>query len=63
LKTELLKTSPNRYTVRIDGEDAGEIWNWHGSWSGTVGDQSFHGFKSRKLAIKRIEQKHKMKHY
>jgi hypothetical protein len=56
LKTELLKTSPNRYTVRIDGEDAGEIWNWHGSWSATVRAQSFHGFKSRKLAIKRIEQ-------
>lgn len=56
LKTELLKTSANRYTVRIDGEDAGEVWNWHGSWSAAAGDQSFHGLKSRKLAIKRIEQ-------
>ena len=33
MKTELPKTSPNRYTVVIDGEDAGEVWNWHGSWS------------------------------
>ncbi len=56
MKTELLKTSPNRYTVMIDGEDAGEVWNWHGSWSVGVGGKTFHGLKSRKLAIKRIEQ-------
>jgi hypothetical protein len=56
LKTELLKTSPNRYTVIIDGEEAGEVWNWHGSWSVSVGDRSVHGLKSRKLAIKRVEQ-------
>ena len=56
MKTELLKTSPNRYTVIIDGEEAGEVWNWHGSWSASVGDRSFHGLKSRKLAIKRVEQ-------
>lgn len=56
MKTELLKTSPNRYTVVIDGEDAGEVWNWHGSWSAGVGGKSFHGLKSRKLAIKRVEQ-------
>lgn len=55
MKTELLKTSPNRYTVTIDGEDAGEVWNWHGSWSASVGGRSFHGLKSRKQAIKRVE--------
>ena len=56
MKTELLKTSPNRYTVIIDGEDVGEVWNWHGSWSARTRDQSLHGLKSRKLAIKRVEQ-------
>ncbi len=56
MRTELLKTSPNRYAVMIDGEDAGEVWNWHGSWSARVGDQSVHGLKSRKLAIKQVEQ-------
>ena len=58
MKTELLKTSPNRYTVIVEDEDAGEVWNWHGSWSAKVGGQSFHGLKSRKLAIKRVEQLH-----
>jgi hypothetical protein len=61
LKTELLKTSPNRYTVVIDGEDAGEVWNWHGSWSASAGDKSFHGLKSRKLAIKRVEHIHRLR--
>ena len=56
MKTELLKTSPNKYTVMIEGEDAGEVWNWHGSWSASVGGQSFHGLKSRKLAIKQVER-------
>ena len=56
MKTELLKTSPNRYTVISNGEDAGEAWNWHGSWSASARDQSFHGIKSRKLALKRVEQ-------
>jgi hypothetical protein len=61
LKTELLKTSPNRYTVMIGGEDAGEVWNWHGSWSARVGDNSVHGLKSRKLAIKRVEQLYRLR--
>jgi hypothetical protein len=61
LKTELLKTSPNRYTVMIGGEDAGEVWNWHGSWSVRVGDNSVHGLKSRKLAIKRVEQLYRLR--
>ncbi len=61
LKTELLKTSPNRYTVVLDGEGAGEVWNWHGSWSARVRDQSFHGLKSRKLATKQVEQIYQLK--
>ena len=56
MKMELLKTSHNRYTVIIEGEDAGEVWNWHGRWFASARDQSFHGLKSRKLAIKRVEQ-------
>jgi hypothetical protein len=61
LKTELLKVSPNRYAVVIDGEVAGEVWNWHGSWSASIRDQSFHGLKSRELPIKRVEQLYKLK--
>ena len=61
MKTELLKTSPSRYTVVIGGEDAGEVWNWHGSWSASIGDQSFHGLKSRKQAIERVEQIYQLK--
>ena len=56
MKTELLKRSPNRYTVLIDGEEAGEVWNWHGSWSASSSGQTVHGLKSRKQAIQRVEQ-------
>jgi hypothetical protein len=56
VNTELLKNSPNRYTVLIDGEKAGEVWNWHGSWSARSIDQRVHGLKARKEAVKRVEQ-------
>ena len=46
LQTELLKSSPNRYTVLIDGEEVGE------SWSASSSGRSVHGLKSRKRAIK-----------
>ena len=61
MKTELLKTSPNRYIVMIDGEEAGEVWNWHGSWSACAKGKSFHGLKSRKQAIKRVEQLYQLR--
>ncbi len=61
MKTELLKTSPNRYTVVIEDEEAGEVWNWHGSWSASAGDQSFHGLKSRKQAVERVKQAYQPK--
>lgn len=61
MKTELLKTSPNRYKVIIDDEEAGEVWNWHGSWSASVRGQSFHGLRSRKLAIKQVEQLYQLR--
>ena len=56
MQTELLKNSPNSYTVLIDGEKAGEVWNWHGSWSASISGQRFHGLKSRKQAIKQVER-------
>jgi cation diffusion facilitator CzcD-associated flavoprotein CzcO len=56
LKTELLKSSPNKYTVMIAGEEVGEVWNWHGSWSGSISGQRFHSLKSRKQAIKQVER-------
>ena len=56
METELRKTGQNRYEVLIGDEVVGEVWNWHGSWSASSGDRNVHGLKSRKLAIKQIEQ-------
>jgi hypothetical protein len=57
---ELRKTGESQYEVLVDGEVAGEVWNWHGSWSAQAGDETYHGLKSRKQAIERVEQIHRL---
>jgi hypothetical protein len=56
METELRKTGQNRYEVVMGGEVVGEVWNWHGSWSARAGSETYHGLKSRKQAVERVEQ-------
>ncbi len=59
--TELRKTAPNQYEVVAGERVIGQVWNWHGSWSAEANGQTHHGLKSRKEAIVRIEQIHRLK--
>lgn len=52
---ELRKTGANQYEVLIDEQVIGQVWNWHGSWSAEAGGKTYHGLKSRKEAIARVE--------
>jgi hypothetical protein len=56
---ELCKTGESQYEVLIDGQVVGQVWNWHGSWSAQAGDETYHGLKSRKKAVERVEQIHR----
>ncbi len=56
---ELRKTGANEYEVVADGQVIGRVWNWHGSWSAKVDDETYHGLKSRKEAIARVEHTHR----
>ena len=58
---ELRKTGESSYQVLIEGEVVGQVWNWHGSWSAQAGEKTYHGLKSRKLAIERVEQVHELR--
>jgi len=53
---ELRKTGESQYEVLVDGQTVGQVWNWHGSWSAQVGDKTYHGLKSRKQAVERVER-------
>ena len=53
---ELRKTGPNQYEVLVEEQVIGQVWDWHGSWSAQAEDKTFHGLKSRKEAIARVEQ-------
>ena len=53
---ELRKTGESQYKVLVDGEVAGEVWNWHGSWSAQAEGKTYHGLKSRKQAVECVEQ-------
>ncbi len=53
---ELRKTGESQYEVVVDGEVAGKVWNWHGSWSAQVDGKTYHGLKSRKQAVERVER-------
>jgi hypothetical protein len=52
---ELRKTGANQYEVLVDEQVIGQVWNWHGSWSAEAGGKTYHGLKSRKEAIARVE--------
>ena len=55
---ELRKTGANEYEVLADEQVIGQVWNWHGSWSAEACGKTYHGLKSRKAAIARVEQTH-----
>ncbi len=57
---ELRKTGESHYEVLVDGQTIGQVWNWHGSWSAQAGDETYHGLKSRKKAVERVEQIHQL---
>jgi hypothetical protein len=58
---ELRKTGESQYEVVVDGEVAGEVWNWHGSWSAQADGKTYHGLKSRKQAAERVERIHELR--
>ena len=58
---ELRKTGANQYEVVVNEEVIGQVWNWHGSWSSQADNKTYHGLKSRKEAIARVEQVHQLK--
>jgi hypothetical protein len=53
---ELRKTGANQYEVLVEEQVIGQVWNWHDSWSAQVDKKTFHGLKSRKVAIARVEE-------
>ncbi len=58
---ELRKTGANEYEVVADGRVIGRVWNWHGSWSVEAGGETHHNLKSRKEAIARVENAHRLR--
>jgi hypothetical protein len=52
---ELRKTGANQYEVLAHGQVIGQVWNWHGSWSAKADGKTYHGLKSRKEAIAKVE--------
>ena len=52
---ELRKTRANQYDVVVDEQVIGQVWNWHGSWSARTDSKTYHGLKSRKEAIAKVE--------
>ncbi len=57
--SELRKTGENQYEVLVDGQVIGQVWNWHGSWSAQANWETYHGYKSRKKGVERVEQIHR----
>ena len=57
---ELRKSGESQYEVLVDGEVVGEVWNWHGSWSARANGKTYHGLKSRKKAVERVERIHEL---
>jgi len=53
--TSLRKTGESQYDVLVDEQTIGRVWNWHGSWSAQVAGKTYHGLKSRKKAVERVE--------
>jgi hypothetical protein len=59
--TSLRKTGESRYEVVVDGKTIGQVWSWHGSWAAQIGDKTYHGHKSRKQAVARVEHVHELR--
>ena len=57
---EIRKTGANQYDVVVDERVIGQVWNWHGSWSAEAKGETHHGLKSRKEAIAKVEQTHRL---
>ena len=57
---ELRKTGESQYDVLVEEQTIGHVWNWHGSWSAQAGDKTYHGHKSRKKAVERVERIHQL---
>lgn len=57
---ELRKTGESQYEVLVNGQTVGKVWNWHGSWSAQAGGETYHGYKSRKQAVERVERIHQL---
>ncbi len=57
---ELRKTGESQYEVLVAGQTVGWVWNWHGSWSAQAGGKTYHGYKSRKKAVERVERIHQL---
>ncbi len=55
---ELRKTGESQYEVVVDQETIGQVLNWHVSWSEKVCGKTYHGLKSRKKAVERVERVH-----
>jgi hypothetical protein len=55
---ELRKTGESQYDVVVDERPIGQVWNWHGSWSAQACGKTYHGLKSRKKALERVERAH-----
>ncbi len=58
---ELRKTGESQYEVVVDQKTVGQVWNWHGSWSAQVEGKTYHGLKSRKKAVERVERVHELR--
>jgi hypothetical protein len=56
---ELRKTGANQYEVVVDEQIIGQVWNWHGSWAAQASGKTYHGLKSRKDAIAKVEHLHR----
>ena len=57
---ELRKTGESQYDVLVEEQTIGQVWNWHGSWSAQAGSKTYHGHKSRKQAVERVERIHQL---
>lgn len=58
---QLRKTGESRYEVLVNGEIIGQVWNWHGTWTAQADGKTYHGHKSRKQAVARVEQVHELR--
>ena len=58
---ELRKTGASQYEVLVEEQVIGQVWSWHGTWSAHTDGKTYHGYKSRKQAIERVERIHELK--